>query len=429
MMISCVLIVGVTGFIGSALAQRLLAAGIAVHGVSRRPPPPPIRHIALDLAEMTDAAAWSRHLQGVDAVVNCAGLLQDAPGESVSSVHRDAPRALFAACEADGVRRVIQVSAIGVGREGDTEFARTKHEADLDLQQRDLDWVILRPSVVIGDGAYGGSALLRGLAALPVVPVMTDMPALQPVLLDDVLSTIEYFIDPNTPSRVTLDLTGPETWRFEELVAGYRRWMRWPPARTLRFGPRLAALMFRLGDAAALLGWRPAMRTTAGRELRRAALVDPSARQAQAGFVPRGPSAFFATRPASVQERWFARLFFVKPVLIVCLAFFWFTTGVICLGPGWRTGLAMMAEAGLAPTMAVVAIVGGSLCDMAVGIAIAFRRTVRLGLYAAIVVTLSYAVVGTWLLPSLWADPMGALLKIIPLIALHLAALAIIEDR
>lgn len=429
MPISCVLILGVTGFIGSALAQRLLAAGIAVHGVSRRPPPPPVRHVALDLAEMTDPAAWSRHLQGIDAVVNCAGLLQDAPGENVSSVQRDAPRALFAACEAAGVRRVIQISAIGVDRAGGTQFARTKHAADLDLQQRDLDWVILRPSVIIGDAAYGGSALLRGLAALPVVPVMADMPPLQPVLLDDVLGTIEHFLAPSAGRRITLDLSGPETWRFEELAAGYRRWMRWPPARTLPFGPKLAALLFRLGDAAALLGWRPAMRTTAGQELRRAALLDASARQAHAGFTPRGPSTFFAARPASVQERWFARLFFVKPVLFAGLAVFWFATGVICLGPGWRAGLAMMAEAGLAPTMAMLAVVGGSLCDMAIGVAIAFRRTARLGLYAAIAVTLGYAVIGTWLLPRLWADPMGALLKIIPVVALHLAALAIVEDR
>jgi hypothetical protein len=130
-----------------------------------------------------------------------------------------------------------------------------------------------------------------------------------------------------------------------------------------------------------------------------------------------------------VQERWFARLFFVKPVLFVALAVFWFATGVICLGPGWRAGLAMMAEAGLAPAMAMLAVAGGALCDMAVGLAIALRRTARPGLYAAIAVTLAYAVIGTALLPRLWADPMGALLKIVPIVALHLAALAIVEDR
>jgi uncharacterized protein YbjT (DUF2867 family) len=424
-----VLILGVTGFVGAALAQRLLAAGIAVHGVSRRKPPAPIRHIRLDLAGMTDAAAWRPHLRGINAVVNCAGLLQDAPGESVARVHRDAPAALFAACAAAGVRRVIQVSAVGVDRSGGSDFARTKHAADLDLQRRDLDWVILRPSVILGEGAYGGGALLRGLAALPVVPVMTGMPPLQPVLLDDVLASIEHFIAPGAAARVAFDLAGPETWRFEDLVAGFRRWMRWPPARTLPLGPTPAALLFRLGDAVALLGWRPAMRTTAGRELARAAMADGAAWRAAVGFAPRGPSAFFAARPASVQERWFARLFLVKPLLIGALAVFWIATGIICLGPGWRAGLAMMEEAGLAPTMAIIAVAAGSVCDLAIGGAIALRRSARAGLYAAIAISLAYGAIGTWLLPRLWADPMGALLKIVPLLALHLAALAIVEDR
>ena len=428
-MTSRVLIVGVTGFVGAALAQRLLVAGIAVDGVSRRRPTAPIRHVALDLAGMTDAAAWRPHLRGIDAVVNCAGLLQDAPGESVARVHRDAPAALFAACEAAGVRRVIQVSAVGVDREGGSDFARTKHAADLALQERDLDWVILRPSVIIGEGAYGGSALLRGLAALPFVPVMAGMPPLQPVLLDDVLASIEHFVAPTTPARVALDLAGPESWRFEDLVAGFRRWMRWPPARVLPLGAAPATLMFKLGDAAALLGWRPAMRTTAGQEMRRAAQADGAAWRAAVGFAPRGPSTFFAARPASVQERWFARLFFVKPLLFATLAFFWFATGVICLGPGWRAGLAMMAEAGLTPALAIIVVAAGALCDLAIGGAIAFRRSARAGLYAAIAVSLAYAAIGTALLPRLWVEPMGALLKIVPLLALHLAALAIVEDR
>ena len=89
----------------------------------------------------------------------------------------------------------------------------------------------------------------------------------------------------------------------------------------------------------------------------------------------------------------------------------------------------MMDEAGLAPTMAMLVVAAGALCDLAIGGAIAWRRTTRAGLYAAIAVSLAYAVIGTVLLPRLWADPMSALLKIVPLLALHLAALAIVEDR
>ena len=68
---------------------------------------------------------------------------------------------------------MIHVSAIGVARDGPTAFARTKAEADARLAALDLDWTILRPALVLSPGAYGGSAMLRGLAGLPfITPVV-----------------------------------------------------------------------------------------------------------------------------------------------------------------------------------------------------------------------------------------------------------------
>jgi uncharacterized protein YbjT (DUF2867 family) len=62
------------------------------------------------------------------------------------------------------------LSAIGVDRDAPTPFSRTEFEGDKVLMARDLDWVILRPSVVVGRQAYGGCALFRGLAALSSYP-------------------------------------------------------------------------------------------------------------------------------------------------------------------------------------------------------------------------------------------------------------------
>jgi len=115
--------------------------------------------------------SWAAVLGGVDAVVNCAGTLQDSPGESTEGVHYTGIRSLFAACENSNVRRVVHLSALNVERKA-SAFSKTKLAGDADLMSRDLDWVVLRPSVVIGRAAYGGSALMRGLASLPLLPVM-----------------------------------------------------------------------------------------------------------------------------------------------------------------------------------------------------------------------------------------------------------------
>ena len=57
------------------------------------------------------------------------------------------------------------------------------------------------------------------------------------------------------------------------------------------------------------------------------------------------------------------------------------------------------------------------------------RRTSRTALYAGILISVFYAVIGTWLVPRLWIDPLGPMLKIWPVLMLNAVALAMLEDR
>ncbi len=69
------------------------------------------------------------------------------------------------------------------------------------------------------------------------------------------------------------------------------------------------------------------------------------------------------------------------------------------------------------------------MADIAIGVAIAFRRTTRLGLYAGFFISIAYAIIGSILVPRLWLDPLGPMLKIGPIMVLLLVALAIHEER
>ena len=424
-----VLVIGATGLIGSAVCARLRVdahdvIGAVRPGTARQSP----ALVEIDVAKATDASHWDCLLEGVDAVVNCAGVLQRGPNESPEAVHSTGIAALFRACEAQGIRRVIHFSAIGVDRGAVSQFSASKMAGDQALMALDLDWVILRPSVVLGRAAFGASALMRGLAALPVVPVMPNSGPLQVVALDDVVDTVAFFLAPEAPRRAVLELVGAERLSFEAVVAKYRQWLGWKPARRIDLPRLMGNLLYRIGDIAGLFGWRPAMRTTARLEIARGAIGDPSDWEEMTGISPRTVAQALAAEPVSVQERWFAKVYFLKPLVFLTFGLFWIVTGLVSLGPGWNIGMSLMRGAG-AGILSGPGVIAGALADIAIGLAILYRPTARWGLYAALALSGFYLVSGTILAPELWRDPLGALLKIFSLMALNLIALAILKER
>jgi hypothetical protein len=147
------------------------------------------------------------------------------------------------------------------------------------------------------------------------------------------------------------------------------------------------------------------------------------------GRVPRDVEQILACEPASVQERWFARLYFVKPLVFSVFSLFWIATGVISLGPGWVSGTRLLTDAGLSLSLASLTVIAGALADIVIGLLIAYRPTSGLGLLASLGLSMTYVVFGSLLRPDLWLEPLGPLVKIMPISVLNLVALAILDDR
>jgi uncharacterized protein YbjT (DUF2867 family) len=424
-----VLLLGASGLIGGAVLARFAAERIAVRAVARRPGAvlDGVEWRCVDITGLLEPVAWGPLLEEVDAVVNCAGALQG--GAALRAVHVDSALALYVACEQRDVRRVVHLSAIGAERDALSEYSATKRAGEQALMGTSLDWVVLRPSVVVGRAAYGGSALFRGLAALPVVFELPDAGPIQVVQLDDLVATIVKLSRLDAPARVALDIAGPDRLPLPMIVDMFRRWLRFSPAPHWRAPRLLAAAMYRIGDFVRALGWRPPIGKVSRREMTRGAVGDPSLWREITGAEPASLADALAREPASVQERWFARLYFLKPVVFAVLALFWIGTGVISLGPGWHEGLSYLIEGGVSEGLARVGVVAGAMADIAIGIGIAIRRTARGALIAAIAISIFYMVAGTFVLPRLWLDPVGPMLKIWPIVALNLVALAIVDDR
>lgn len=428
-----ILVVGAYGLIGTYVAMRLVADGHEVTGLGRRTVEaarrlPALRWITGDLRAMTGAASWAEPLQAIDAVVNCAGVLQDGPKDAVAAVQTQATTALFRACENLGIRRVIHLSAPPSG--SGTLFERTKREADEALASSKLDWLILRPALVLSPQAYGGSALLRGLAALPFLrPSIAGARPLQIVSVFDVAETVSRALRDPSRARRTYDLAHPDKITLDDLIVTLRGWMGLAPVPVLRLPGWVTGCVAALADGAGLLGWRSPARTTALRELGRG--IDAQPQDWIEDWVPHPASLkdFLAAHPATVQEGRFALGYFLKPLGLAALGLFWIVTGILGLGLARSAAAEALVASGLSEGVASAAVIAGSLVDIALGAAVLVARAARPALIGMLLVSLIYLAAATMLLPGLWLDPFGALLKVVPAMIAALAMLALMPDR
>jgi hypothetical protein len=133
--------------------------------------------------------------------------------------------------------------------------------------------------------------------------------------------------------------------------------------------------------------------------------------------------------PAHTQDRWHARLYFVRPVLRLTLAFLWLMSavaGAFALRD-WGLLLSMQLPIGIEGAMTVLAL--ACLLDLVLAFLVIRRwRPRRLALIQVLVIG-SYTFVATLLWPSLWTEPLGPLFKNLPILAAVIALGAIEEDR
>ena len=429
-----VLVLGGYGLIGLPAVRRLVEAGHRVTGLGRsvraaRISHPDVAWIEQDIARLTDPADGLPILPGIDAVVNCSGALQDSGRDNLQSLQSDAMRALFEACRMIPVARVVQVSAAGVSLEAATPFFRTKAEADAALMGAGLDWIILRPGLVIAPAAYGGTALIRGIASFPfMLPVIGGKQSVQTVGVDDVADAILASVEGQVSFRTIYDLVEEHPHTLQDLVLAFRSWLGQAPAPVVRSPNWIGRGLFKVGDALSWLGWRPPLRTTALLQLEAGVTGDPSAWLRERGQAPSALQVTLGRTPSTVQERWFGRLWLMKPIVIAALSLFWLASGLIGL-VAFDAASAILTGRGIGEGTATLAVMGGSLLDISLGVMLLVRSTYRAAALGMVATTLAYLAAGTTLAPELWLDPLGAFVKTIPGLVLALVALAIADER
>jgi hypothetical protein len=216
---------------------------------------------------------------------------------------------------------------------------------------------------------------------------------------------------------------------LREIVSAIRGWLGFPPRPVVPLPQAAATIVSAVADALGWLGWRSPARSTSLAQLAAGVVGDPAAWIAATGIKPKGLHDILAAAPASVQDRWFAKLYLIKPVAIAALALFWIATGAFALGPGRTSALLHLSQAGFTPASADFVLVAGSIFDIVLGSLLLVRKLARAVLITMLAVTPGYLLVGTITAPHLWLDPLGPYTKVIPVLIATMFTLAILDER
>lgn len=430
-----VLLLGASGFIGSALGRELLREGREVVALGRDPGIgqallPAAEWRSGDLRGMTTSADWRELLIGIEVVVNAAGALQTGLRDDVEKVQHLAMAAMFAAAEEAGVRHVVQISAAGAGAAGQTAFMASKARGDAALAASRLDHTILRPGLVIGRNAFGGTELLRIAAAVPLRGEFSGTGPIRCIALSDLVAAVLAALADPSRCKGSFDLVGREAHSLAELIEMQRKWLGFAPHRYgIRLPIKALAPIGWVADALGWLGWRSPLRSNALAALTGGIDGEPDDAPRLLGREALAlPALLEGLGGAGKADRWHARLAGLFPAALLALGLLWLGSGLLGLVRA-DAAAALLVEGGMPPRLAHASVTGGSLADLGIAFGLAWRPALPTALKASMLLALAYLAGSLALRPDLWLDPLGPMLKILPVLALTALCLAMSGER
>lgn len=412
-----VLVCGATGCVGRAVANALRARGhLVIEGA--RSLADGKRSLHVDYMNPVPPATWAARLEarGVDTVVNCVGILVPAGGQSFERVHSLGPIELFKGAATAGVKRVLQVSALGVG--GDvqtlaTPYLHSKLRADDALAAMPIDWAVLRPSLVYGPASQS-AALFATLASLPLIalPGRGDQ-QVQPVHVFELAEAIARLVEEPGALRQVFEVGGPVAMRYRDMLATYRRALGLGATVCLPVPMVLMKLSARLAE---WLPQRVFSRDTV-RLLERGSVAQPNQ---LASVLGREPSTLAHGLGITPPQPLLDLSVVLSPVVALglraALAFMWLYTALIsALLPRESGVLALLARCGFEGEWGVAALVASCMLNVALGTLTLLRPTPWLyAIQSAAVV--GYTVTAAFSMPELTLDHCGPLVKNLPVL-------------
>ncbi len=223
-------IFGGSGFVGRYVVRALARQGYRLRLVERDifaasllKTQGEVGQISIVHGNITQPESYRLALKDAYAVINLVGILAEKGRNSFASIHSQAPGVLAKEAAQAGVRRFLQMSALGVDKASTSEYARTKLAGEQVVRNAFPAATIFRPSVIFGaeDHFYNQFACMSRL--LPFLPLIGGgKTKFQPVYVGDVAEAFSHALSIDGTESHTYELGGPDILTFRQILDSIR---------------------------------------------------------------------------------------------------------------------------------------------------------------------------------------------------------------
>ncbi len=215
-----ILVTGGTGFVGSHLMKRLASEKIQTRCLARKTSDiERLKELGIEVAygDVLDKESLEKVVEGVEAVIHLVGIIVEHKGATFEIIHKQGTMNLVDACKEAGVRRFIYISALGARENARSRYHKTKWEAERAVITSGMEYVIFRPSIMIGEGGEFIKMLSKIVRWAPIIPIIDGESKVQPIYVENTVDCIiRSLTDPKTTNRI-FEIAGPDQITYKEL--------------------------------------------------------------------------------------------------------------------------------------------------------------------------------------------------------------------